>query len=151
MKKNTTFNKTRGSISLIGTPVSMFNCANAPFPVMISPISENTNPSCANLPTNSSFAFVNPNNGPAQTQSRHEFDLSRFNWKEQWHRLYCTVNLPPSLRPIADRKLLPGGMTARSSPVAGSGSSMNFPRSPRAPMAPRRVNKMKNRRRGSAS
>uniref|UniRef100_A0A0V0GSS3 Putative ovule protein n=1 Tax=Solanum chacoense TaxID=4108 RepID=A0A0V0GSS3_SOLCH len=114
-------NNKRGSISLIGTPVSKFNCANAPFPVIISPIMENAIPNCANLPTNNSFAFVNPNNGPR------------------------------SVSPKADLKDLPGGMTAFSRPVAGAGSSINLPLSPKAPMAPRRLNRMKNNRSGSAS
>ncbi|KAF7816854.1 chlorophyllide a oxygenase, chloroplastic [Senna tora] len=57
--------------------------------------------------------------------------------------------LPPSLRPRAALKPLPGGMTALSIPVGGS--STNFPLSPNAPMAPRRVKRMKKRRRGSAS
>jgi hypothetical protein len=56
--------------------------------------------------------------------------------------------VPPSLRPRAERKPLPGGMTALSRPVT---SSTNWPRSPRAPMAPRRVKRMKKRRSGSAS
>uniref|UniRef100_A0A7C8ZSA2 Uncharacterized protein n=1 Tax=Opuntia streptacantha TaxID=393608 RepID=A0A7C8ZSA2_OPUST len=117
-KKKATLSKTRGSISLIGTPVSMLSWASAPFPVIISPIKENANPSCANLPTNSSFAFVNPNRGP------------------------------PSLRPKADLKLLPGGMTAFSRPVE---SSTNCPLSPNAPIAPSNVNRMKKSKRGSAS
>lgn len=65
-KKKATLNRTRGSMSLIGTPVSMFSCARAPFPVMISPMMEKAIPSCASLPTKSSFAFVNPNRGPSQ-------------------------------------------------------------------------------------
>lgn len=63
-KKKATLNNTSGSMSLIGIPVSMFSCARAPFPVMISPINEKAIPNCANLPTKSSFDFVNPNNGP---------------------------------------------------------------------------------------
>lgn len=59
------------------------------------------------------------------------------------------MNLPPSLRPRADLRPLPGGMTAPSMPTGGS--STNLPRSPRAPMAPRRVKRMKKSRRGSAS
>lgn len=65
-KKKAMLNNKSGSISLIGTPVSMLSCARAPFPVMISPIRENAIPSCANLPTNSSFAFVNPKRGPSK-------------------------------------------------------------------------------------
>lgn len=65
MKKKTTLNRIRGSISVIGTPVSILSCAKAPFPVTISPIIEKAMPSWANLPTKSSFALVNPNKGPA--------------------------------------------------------------------------------------
>ena len=64
-KKKTTLNIIRGSISVIGTPVSILSCAKAPFPVMISPIIEKAMPNWANLPTKSSFALVNPNRGPA--------------------------------------------------------------------------------------
>lgn len=58
------------------------------------------------------------------------------------------LNLPPSRSPSAPLMPFPGGMTARSNPVA---SSTNRPRSPRAPMAPRSVNRMKKSKSGSAS
>lgn len=70
-KKKITLNKTSGSMSLMGIPVSMLSWARAPFPVMISPIKEKAIPSCANLPTNSSFAFVNPKTGPAYQKVHH--------------------------------------------------------------------------------
>ena len=72
-KKKATLNRTRGSISLMGTPVSMFNCASAPFPVTISPMIEKAIPNCANLPTKSSFALVNPNRGPSQCKQNEIF------------------------------------------------------------------------------
>lgn len=78
-KKKATLKRIRGSISVMGTPVSMFNWAKAPFPVMISPIIENAIPSCASLPTKSSLAFVNPNKGPT-----HIFKTrSLFNTKKE--------------------------------------------------------------------
>ena len=53
-----------GSISVTGMPVSIFSCANAPFPVTTSPRIEAAKPSCASRPTNSSLAFVNAMAGP---------------------------------------------------------------------------------------
>jgi hypothetical protein len=72
MKKKRTLNRTSGSISLMGTPVSMLSCASAPFPVMISPMMEKATPSCASRPTNSSFDLVNPNRGPAHAPQDHQ-------------------------------------------------------------------------------
>ncbi|PKU75397.1 hypothetical protein MA16_Dca026322 [Dendrobium catenatum] len=54
----------------MGTPVSMFSWARAPFPVIISPIREKAIPSCANLPTKSSFDFVNPKSGPLKGEDK---------------------------------------------------------------------------------
>lgn len=65
MKKKAMLNSTSGSSSFTGTPVSMFSCAKAPLPVIISPMIEKAMPSWASLPTKSSFAFVNPKSGPS--------------------------------------------------------------------------------------
>merc|ERR1719201_2401145 len=65
--------RTRGSVSKSGSPVSMSNLARGPFPVRISPMREDANPSMAILPTKSSFDLVKPR-VTGQT-------MSFFDWK----------------------------------------------------------------------
>lgn len=84
IKKKITLKRMSGSISVMGTPVSMLSWANVPLPVITSPIIEKAIPSWASRPTNSSFAFVNPKVGPAQLNSTiksYEFNSNKFHIK----------------------------------------------------------------------
>lgn len=52
---------TPASVSMLGIPVSMPNCASGPLPLTHSPINAAANPNCATLPTNNSLERLNPN------------------------------------------------------------------------------------------
>lgn len=123
-KKNATLNNTSGSISLIGTPVSMFSCPSAPFPVMISPIRENAIPNCANLPTKSSFDFVNPNRGPFWSKDyHHNIILSSLKWTINW-RVKVNRNTNKCFTSFFETKSRPEAFSRRNdSLIESSGRS----------------------------